>query len=219
MYYDEKVLNATKIAKILGIEPRTAQRVVSKDPRYEEYKEKKYLQSKNKQLNSIKQWIKQNRREKKKEQEQLEKDITDDFFNNQSCHDIWTMHTEYSLSKKYNVALDKVVNILKKNNKYAQLQNHRKITENTDLEIMHIKDVLMMSKRTVVSDNDCLKYLNSAYRLSVDRESYIYNEQVGAKPYDIPNTINTRSILQQKEKQRIEREKHFSSVEMEVINN
>ena len=125
MYYDEKVLNATKIAKILGIEPRTAQRVVSKDPRYEEYKEKKYLESKNKQLNSIKQWIKQNRREKKKEQEQLEKDITDDFLIIKAVT-ISGLCIQNIVYQKYNVALDKVVNILKKNNKYAQLQNHRK---------------------------------------------------------------------------------------------
>lgn len=216
MYYDEKILNASKIASLVGIKPRTAQNYVSQDPRYEEYKEKRQALGEKNRQKAAERCTKQKRKQQKTHNMQLEKKIIDDFFQNRCLQDTWYVHTEISLCKKYDIALDKIISILKKDNNYTRLQKYRKASEDSDLEIMHIKDVLLISKGTVVGNMDYLKYLQSAYKLSKDKKKYIYNEQCGAKPYDIPKTIGTHSFLPQKEKQRIETEKFNSSVEQAI---
>ena len=218
MYYEEKMLNAKKIAEILGINPRTAQRYVAQDNRYEEFKRMRRKKSLEKQKKTIRSIMRQKRSREQWEKEVLEFDIIEDFFKNKTIFDNWERYTETKISEKYNMSIKKIIRILRKSNKYQQLESWRKLSNDAELEFMHNQDVKLMSKGTKVSNSDLLRCIKSAYNLSDDKNKYVYNDAVGAKPNDIPRIICSKAPLLHNEKQRIEVEKYSSKVEESVVN-
>lgn len=214
LYYDEKIFNAAKIARKLGINPRTAQKYISKDPRYEKAKQERKTKRKQRSKKAAYRCVKQ----KRKEEKEKENDLVNVFFENTTIHDCWGIHTEKKLAEKMGMELKIIIKILKKNSRYKRLIKHRKISTVSNIDVMHEQDVKAMSKNTQVTNKDYLDLCSSVYRLSPSKKYYIFDERFGKRPSNMPARIATREYNPFYEKERVESEKFLSTTEKAAIN-
>lgn len=213
LYYEEKIFNAAEIARKLDINPRTAQRHISSDPRYDETKKQKKAESEKNRKKVTVRCVKAKREKEKKESEHL----ANLFFKSKCIQDLWDVHTEKVLAKQLDMELKDVISMLRKNRRYVSLTEYRKRSTESDIETMHFQDVMAMSKRGQISSRDILEYCRSSYDLSNNKKHYKYNGKFGKKPSDLPERINTYDHTPFYEKERVESEKFFSNTERKVV--
>lgn len=214
LYYEEKIFNAAKIARKLGINPRTAQKYISKDSRYEKAKQERKVKGRINAKRAAYRCVDK----KRKEEKEKERKLADIFFENKTIHDLWYIHTEKKLAKMLGVELCKIISILQKNKRYKSLEEYRKTSTVSDVEVMHNNDVKAMSSKTKVTSNDYFRLCRSAYRLSANKKYYIFDEKkVGKKPSNMPKRISTNNNTSFYEKERVESEKFLSPTEKAAI--